>query len=93
MRLGRPQWNQQQIWFQVRAIVEVKRNRCSTEELTEQLKKRTELLRYYGPISGVVISHPKPLFTRLLDDKNQPDRDGIMAFIYFLAQVAGHNNL
>jgi hypothetical protein len=32
----------------------------------------------------------KPGMTRLLDDKNKPDTDGVMAFIYFLAQVAGH---
>ena len=29
--------------------------------------------------------------TRLLDTKNVPDTNGIMAFIYFLAQVAGHS--
>ena len=31
-----------------------------------------------------------PPITRLLDAKNEPDTDGIMGFIYFLAQVAGH---
>jgi len=35
--------------------------------------------------------HHDPPMTRLLDDKNSPDIDGILAFIYFLAQVAGHN--
>lgn len=28
--------------------------------------------------------------TRLLDHENKPDTNGVMAFIYFLAQVAGH---
>lgn len=32
-----------------------------------------------------------PSMTRLLDKKNHVDTDGVMAFIYFLAQVAGHN--
>jgi len=32
----------------------------------------------------------EPAMTRLLDDNNKPDTDGVMAFIYFLAQVAGH---
>lgn len=33
----------------------------------------------------------EPAMTRLLDHDNRPDTDGIMAFIYFLAQIAGHN--
>jgi hypothetical protein len=33
----------------------------------------------------------EPPITRLLDRHNKPDRDGIFAFIYFLAQVAGHS--
>jgi hypothetical protein len=39
------------------------------------------------------LSEPKrdPPMTRLLDNDNHPDTDGIMAFIYFLAQVAGHD--
>lgn len=32
----------------------------------------------------------KPAITRLLDDEHKPDVNGIMAFIYFLAQIAGH---
>lgn len=36
---------------------------------------------------------PHPPLTRLLDNDNQPDTDGVMAFIYFLAQVAGCNRL
>jgi len=104
--------------FAARAIIEVERSMSTTEKLPEQLKKRTELLPKFGPVFGVVINHPKPLFkgecgpnwlerykydsptgcyktdeppmTRLLDDENKPDTNGIMAFIYFLAQVAGH---
>jgi hypothetical protein len=34
-----------------------------------------------------------PPMTRLLDNDNRPDTDGILAFIYFLAQVAGHDRL
>ena len=30
----------------------------------------------------------EPPITRMLDADNSPDTDGIMAFIYFLAQVA-----
>jgi hypothetical protein len=30
--------------------------------------------------------------TRLLDENNQPDVDGVLAFIYFLAQIAGHSH-
>jgi hypothetical protein len=33
----------------------------------------------------------EPPITRLLDGHNEPDTNGIMAFIYFLAQVAGHS--
>ena len=36
---------------------------------------------------------PDPPITRLLDDDNRPDTDGILAFIYFLAQVAGHGRI
>ncbi len=36
---------------------------------------------------------PEPPMTRLLDNANAPDTDGILAFIYFLAQVAGHDRL
>ncbi len=32
-----------------------------------------------------------PQMTRLLDSKNKPDTDGVLAFIYFLAQIAGHD--
>ena len=32
-----------------------------------------------------------PPTTRILGAHNKPDTDGIMAFIYFLAQVAGHS--
>jgi hypothetical protein len=32
----------------------------------------------------------EPAITRLLDDGNKPDINGVMAFIYFLAQLAGH---
>lgn len=32
-----------------------------------------------------------PPITRILDGDNKPDTKGIMAFIYFLAQVAGHD--
>ncbi len=35
----------------------------------------------------------EPPMTRLLDDKNRADPEGIFAFIYFLAQVAGHSNV
>ena len=35
----------------------------------------------------------EPAMTRLLDNDNRPDTDGIMAFIYFLAQIAGHNRV
>lgn len=34
--------------------------------------------------------HGNPRITRLLDGYGKPDTNGIMAFIYFLAQVAGH---
>jgi uncharacterized protein DUF6602 len=34
-----------------------------------------------------------PAMTRLLDSTNKPDTDGVLAFIYFLAQVAGHRGL
>lgn len=33
----------------------------------------------------------EPAITLLLDDKLQPDTKGVLAFIYFLAQLAGHN--
>jgi len=36
---------------------------------------------------------PDPPMTRLLDNDNRPDTDGILAFIYFLAQVAGNNRV
>ena len=36
---------------------------------------------------------PQPPMTRLLDNDNRPDTDGVLAFIYFLAQVAGHNRI
>ena len=36
---------------------------------------------------------PDPPMTRLLDNDNRPDTDGILAFIYFLAQIAGHNRV
>ena len=39
--------------------------------------------------SNVEGPHGPPI-TRLLGTQNEPDTDGIMAFIYFLAQVAGH---
>jgi len=32
-----------------------------------------------------------PAMTRLLDANNTCDTDGVLAFIYFLAQIAGHN--
>jgi hypothetical protein len=31
--------------------------------------------------------------TRLLDGTNKPDTDGVLAFIYFLAQIAGHSRV
>jgi hypothetical protein len=34
-----------------------------------------------------------PAMTRLLDKEGKPDTKGIMAFIYFLAQLAGHNRI
>lgn len=34
-----------------------------------------------------------PAMTRLLDSTNKPDTEGVLAFIYFLAQVAGHNRV
>ena len=34
-----------------------------------------------------------PAMTRLLDADNRPDTDGVLAFIYFLAQIAGHSRL
>jgi hypothetical protein len=34
-----------------------------------------------------------PAMTRLLDGTNEPDTDGVLAFIYFLSQVAGHRGL
>ncbi len=33
-----------------------------------------------------------PAMTRLLDGTNKPDTDGVLALIYFLAQVAGHDS-
>jgi Domain of unknown function (DUF6602) len=108
--------------FAARAIIEVKRTERDAAELAEQLRERRELLPAYGPVLGVVINHPRPLFkrgecgpnwlesyrypppmtryktieeppmTRLLDDNNKADTRGIMTFIYFLAQVAGHND-
>lgn len=35
----------------------------------------------------------KPAITRLLSNDNLADTDGVLAFIYFLAQVCGHNDL
>ena len=32
-----------------------------------------------------------PTKTRLLDTENQPDTNGVLSFIYFLAQIAGHS--
>jgi hypothetical protein len=108
-------------FFAARAIIEIKRTGTKTE-LAKELRDRRELLPFFGPILGVVINHPQPLFdqvactsdwlkhyrtgqphatrynkakeppmTRLLNG-NVHDTDGIMAFIYFLAQVAGHKN-
>lgn len=94
-----------------RAVIEIKRTLPARKDLLDQLRERRKLLAPRGPMLGVVISHPTPLFdreckpdwlserrpdppmTRLLDDANRPDTDGILAFIYFLAQVAGHNRV
>jgi hypothetical protein len=97
--------------FAARAIIEIKRT-CNREQVTQQLKERRKLLPDFGPLLGVVITHPQSLFdqecepnwlaeretgeppiTRLLDANNMPDTNGIMVFIYFLAQVAGHSGL
>ncbi len=95
----------------VRALIEVKRSVPNPSDLAAQLEKRRKLLPSRGPLLGVVLSHPRPLFdractpdwladgrsqvalTRLLDRRNTPDTDGIMAFIYFLAQVAGQDRV
>lgn len=99
-----------------RAIIEIKRSIRKIDGLAQELKERRQLLPDWyplptsRPVLGVVIKHPRPLFsqecksnwlaerntmeppiTRLLDGDNKPDTGGIMAFIYFLAQVAGHN--
>ena len=107
-------------WFAVRAIIEVKRTCQDPAGLRTQLKARRERLIPRGPILGVVIDHPTPLFSwqctpdwlkhfrntavtqiRYIDKEppmtsllngSVPDTNGIMAFIYFLAQVAGHTN-
>jgi hypothetical protein len=94
-----------------RAVIEIKRTLFSRQDLLDQLQARRKLLPPRGPILGVVVSHPTPLFdreckpdwfserrpdppmTRLLDNDNRPDTDGVLAFIYFLAQVAGHNRV
>jgi hypothetical protein len=107
-------------FFAARAIIEIKRT--GKKKLAKQLMERRELLPAFGPILGVVINHPQPLFkgectpdwlkhfesqpgrsptryntameppmTRLRSGRI-PDTDGIMAFIYFLAQVAGYTN-
>ncbi len=109
-------------FFAARAIIEVKRT-GDREDLAQQLKERRERLPALGPVLGVIINHPQPLFdqgecspnwleryryqvgeppetrydtavgppmTRLLKAGNAPDTAGIMAFIYFLAQLAGH---
>lgn len=98
-------------YFSARAIIEVKRSANPTE-LATQLTQRKQLLPAYGPLLGVVITHPKalldqpccpnwledrkrtypPPMIRLLDCKNVPDINEIMAFIYFLAQLAGHKS-
>jgi hypothetical protein len=104
--------------FAARAIIEIERT--YKDNLPQQLKDRRDLLPAFGPVLGVVIDHPKPLFdqglcapdwlenfkhqaggyditkdppiTSLLNG-GQPDTRGIMAFIYFLAQVAGHTRI
>lgn len=109
-------------FFAARAIIEIKRT-DKKKELAAQLKERRDRLPAFGPVLGVVINHPQPLFdqvkctadwlkhfkhktgrssTRYDTAKEPPmtrlfngdvgDTEGIMAFIYFLAQVAGHTN-
>ena len=105
--------------FATRAIIEIKRTgkKSEREDLTEQLKKRQNLLPTMSQMNfvlGVILNDnddPQPLFndehmltpnwleehwlrsagvppvTRILCN-NEPDTNGIMAFIYFLAQVA-----
>jgi len=119
-------------FYAARAIIEIKRS-GDRSELTDQLKKQRKLLTARGPVLGVIVDHPQPLFdqaecsadwlrdfrygtrraptpngrdkerltmydeakdppmTRLLHG-NSPDTNGIMAFIFFLGQVAGHTN-
>lgn len=53
------------------------------EPLFDQVECRANWLEHYKT--------EEPPMTRLLDG-NMPDTNGIMAFIYFLAQVAGHKS-
>lgn len=55
-------------------------------------KCRERWLEDYRSELGTYLRDRQPM-TRLLDAKNKPDTDGIMVFIYFLAQVASHAKL
>lgn len=91
----------------VRAVLEVKRSISKTATLEaqlEQIAKRVPERRVLGVVvrhrarlfrgackPNWFEDYPPPAITRLLDTKGQPDRDGIMTLVYFLAQVAGHD--
>jgi hypothetical protein len=56
------------------------------------------VLRHHSPLferectpDWLQQDHSEPAVTRLLDRNHRPDTNGVMAYIYFLAQVAGHN--
>ena len=60
-----------------------------SKPLFEKDQCRDCWLEDYKSELGTYVRDRQPM-TRLLDAKNKPDTDGIMAFIYFLAQVASH---
>jgi hypothetical protein len=90
----------------VRAVIEVKRTAGKNDLLQQLRERRNLVPSGYllgvvvshpAPLlnrectpNWLQQGGSEPAMTRLLDDQNRPDTDGVLAFIYFLAQVAGH---
>jgi hypothetical protein len=91
------------------AVIEIKRSVPDIHKFREQLRRQARVIpsgRVLGVVVNhptplfewectpdwlKVVSDDAPM-TRLLHG-NEADTNGVMAFIYFLAQVAGHNSL